>query len=651
MNNFKTLINSRIGGLICNLLLAYVMLMAARIIFFFVNYATFAPYMSWPLFWDMLHGSIVFDTTAMIYMNAIYIVMVLLPLHIKENDKYYAITKIVYVVLNSLALMANLVDSVYFQYTGRRTTMTVFSEFSNENNIAGIIGIEMLRHWYLVLIFIALIWAMWKLYRKPKEVFRYNNNAYYVTQLLLLIAAIPLCIGGIRGGFSHAVRPITISNANQYVNRPVEAALVLNTPFSIIRTIGKTPFTNPNYMSDAEMEKTYSPVHQPAAGTIFQKKNVVIIIVESLAKEYIGGLNGDLEGGRYAGYTPFIDTLINHSVTFKYCFANGHKSIDAMPSALSGIPMFVEPFFLTSASLDNVSGIAGALDKKGYYTAFFHGAPNGSMGFEAFARATGYKQYFGLNEYDKEPGTGGEKDFDGMWAIWDEPFLQYFCKKMSTFKQPFMTTVFTASSHHPFKIPEQYKGTFKEGPVPILKCVRYTDMSLKRFFESASRQPWFKNTLFVITGDHTNQTYHKEYDNDCGTYAVPVIFYAPGDSLMHGHNMISTAQQCDIMPTVLGYLGYDKPYISFGCNLLGTHASKTFAVNYNNGMYQFFKGEWMMQFDGVKTRAMYRYRSDRMLRNNLVGKVPQQAAMEHELKAIIQQYMERMNQNRLVVKK
>ena len=103
------------------------------------------------------------------------------------------------------------------------------------------------------------------------------------------------------------------------------------------------------------------------------------------------------------------------------------------------------------------------------------------------------------------------------------------------------------------------------------------------------------------------------------------------------------------MPTVLSYLGYDKPYVSFGCDLLNTPAEDTYAVNYNNGIYQYFNGDYMLQFYGEKTVAVYAFKTDKLLKENLVGQVPQQGAMELELKAIIQQYMERMNGDRMTV--
>ena len=96
----------------------------------------------------------------------------------------------------------------------------------------------------------------------------------------------------------------------------------------------------------------YTPIHTPNDSAAVVKKNVVVLIVESFGREYIGALNKDLEGGKYKGYTPYVDALIGKSTTFQYSFCNGRKSIDGMPSVLSSIPMFVEPFILTPSSRD-----------------------------------------------------------------------------------------------------------------------------------------------------------------------------------------------------------------------------------------------------------------------------------------------------------
>ena len=652
MRRWMTKIYSPVLAVLWNLLLAYLVYQIARLAYYLEN----SDYLSYS--WDIFRGGLLFDTSAILYTNILYVMMMLIPWYKKENNTYHLICKWLYMVVNGLALAINLADAVYFQYTMRRTTTTVFQEFSNEGNLGSIIGTEFLNHWYLVLLFVVVMLLLWYCYARPhldgRTLHAPNTWRYALTCQLSFVAFFPFCIAGMRGGFTTAVRPITVSNANQYAARPVDAALALNTPFALIRSIGKNVFVVPPYFdNEEEMSRIYSPIHTiDTIGTIDTippiKKNVVILIVESFGREYIGALNKDLEDGKYKGYTPYVDALISKSTTFRYSFCNGRKSIDGMPSILSSIPMFVEPFILTPASMNDYTGIAGILGKEGYETAFFHGAQNGSMGFQAFAQKTGFQRYYGRTEYEAAKGT---KDFDGTWAIWDEPFLQYYAEQMSQMKEPFMTAVFTASSHHPFVVPESYQQQFPEEHLAIQKCIRYTDMAIGKFFETVSKQPWFEHTIFVLTSDHTNMSDHDYYQTDLGGFCSPIIIYEP--SRPEGQMIDKIAQQIDIMPTVLGMLGYQKPYFGFGIDVLNTPKEDTWAVNYLNGVYQYVKHGYVLQFDGQKTKGFYSLQ-DSLMQHNLLHQsstVNRQQQMEQELKAIIQQYMERMTQDRLSVLK
>ena len=639
-----------------NLLLAFALYFIARVEFLLENLSLFAD--SGFCFRNLLtmaEGGFMFDRTAILYTNMVWLVLILLPWHGKETRGYHCFCKWLFVIVNSITLIINLCDSVYFPFTLRRTTTSVFREFSGESNLGDIFLTELIRHWYLVLLAVVLIGLMWKLYlmpatdRKDYRTLR-QKLAFAGLQFLFLLASVPLVIGGIRGGLGTGIRPITINNANQYVQRPSECAIVLNTPFALIRTIGKSVFQVPHYYNSIEeAARIFNPRHEGSAGcdsvattqaATRKRPNIVILIVESYGREYIGALNKDLEGGLYEGYTPHVDKLISESLTFRHSFANGKKSIDGMPSVLCSIPMFIEPFVLTPSSMNTYTGIAGLLAGEGYHTAFFHGANRGSMGFLAFANKIGFQDYFGRQDYEADPRFGGPKDFDTHWGIWDEPFLQYYCAKMSEMEEPFMTALFTVSSHHPFVIPDPYKTVFEEGPLPIHKCIRYTDMAIGHFFEEARKQPWYANTVFVLTSDHTNQTCHDEYRSDIGTFSAPVIIFDPSGRLPKGMSE-AVAQQTDIMPTLLGLLGYDKPYLAFGIDLLNTPAEETFAVNYLNGTYQYVKYGYVLQFDGTETKAVYSL-DDRKMQHNLVGTVDVQAQMELELKAVIYQYMYRM---------
>ena len=607
---------------------------------------------------ELFGAGLLFDTPAILYTNSLILLMFLIPLHLKDSPIYYRVARWIYVIVNSIAVYMNLMDCVYFPFTGKRTTASIFAEFSNEGTgeMMKIFGGQFLSHWYLVLLAALITIAFWKLFRphpdrvkKPERLPR-----YYLLSILALVLAIPLCIGAIRGGFTKATRPITISNANQYVNRPAETGIVLNTPFSIFRTLKKTPFIVPNYMSDEEAAALYTPLHQPNDSSAFTPRNVVVLILESYSKQHFGFYNKTLRGGTYKGFTPFLDSLITTSgMTYKYSYANGRKSIEGMPSVLSSLPNYVEPLFLTPASLNAMSGLARELgENKGYTTAFFHGAQTGSMGFQAFARATGFQHYYGRTEYNADPDFNGDKDFDGTWAIWDEEFFQFFAEQMTRMKEPFMTALFSASSHDPFVVPEKYKGRFPQGERPLQQCIAYTDYALKRFFETASRQAWFKNTLFVITADHVSQQIDPFYCTSLGNYCVPIILYAPGDPALRGYDEEQIVEQIDIMPTVLSYLHYDKPYIAFGRNMLGKENG--FALHWvpESSSYEYVWGDYVLQFDGNQVTSAYAFRTDSTFSHDVLSTMPQATLdqMQRHMKSIIQQYMQRMTTDNLIVK-
>ena len=629
-------------ALLSNLLLAYLVYMLCRVAFVWENWSLFSPSWNALSLSQLLKGSLRFDTSAIIYTNLLYLVMMLLPLGFTRRNGWQRTAKILFVAVNSIAVIANLCDAVYSQFTGRRTTSSFFKEFSNDDNLGNIIGIELLNHWYLFLVGLLLIAALWFLYRQPKTHSKTSRKTGPIlANIALFIAAIPLCVIGMRGGASTAIRPITLSNANQYVNRPAEAAIVLNTPFCVIRTLGKTTFHDPNYFNPDELNRLFSPIHNPSDNTPTTQHdhpNIVILIVESFASEYIGTYND------YKGHTPFFDSLANQSLYFVQSFANGRKSIDGMPSVLSSIPMFVEPFFLTNYSLNEVTSIAEELKHLGYQSAFFHGAENGSMGFEAYARTAGFDQYYGRTQYEQDRRFGGNKDFDGTWAIWDEEFLQFFALTMNTLQQPFVTSLFTASSHHPFVVPEKYQHLLHEDGHPMYTCIRYTDQSLRKFFDTARKQPWFNNTIFVITADHTNLSEQPAYANPMGLYRVPILFYDPSGRMPRGRIENIVAQQIDIMPTLLDFVGYPYPYLAFGKNLLASTHENAWILNYNNGIYQYLQNDTLTLFDGTKSTT-YNYRDDPNLYHPLPSQ-PDNHQTKH-LKAIIQSYMQRMIDNKL----
>lgn len=627
---------------IWNILLLMAIYSLSRLFFFFIN-SDLYPEVSTAHLVEMLLGGMRFDLTAVLYLSSVYLVLALLPLPLKVRNHrvYQTITRLFYLIPNAVGILVNCADMVYVRFTDRRTTCTFFAEFQHDSNLGTILLQSLWQYWYVTLFALAAIAILiscstksGSLNPQPSILNILSKRGrgdtsplfYYLRETLLLCLIAYFTVIGIRGGFGRYTRPITISNALQYADRPQETAIILNTPFSLMKSLENETYRNPHYFERQDLEQIMSPIHRPDERAQEKRLNVVVLILESFSKEYIGFYNNpSFKGGIGRGsLTPFLDSLLAQSVTYTYSYASGRKSIDAMPSVLSSIPMLIEPYVVTPYATNEVSSLADCLNRKGYTTAFFHGAPNGSMGFQAFARAAHFNRYYGMDEYN------GEDAFDGTWAIWDEEFLQFFAHTMDTLPQPFLTTVFTASSHHPFKIPTRYEGHFPQGTIPLHQCVAYTDFALRRFFDYASQQPWFDNTLFVLTADHTNQLTTPEYRNTRGLFAVPIAFYSPA-RLAPDVRSQGAVSQIDIMPSVLNFLGYDKPYFAFGEDCLTQPKKHPWAVIYNHPLFEILSPE-----------------SEVVLNERTPANEEEEVMLQY-LKAFIQQYTDRMINNQLTI--
>lgn len=644
------------------MLLLMVIYSLSRLFFFFINSDLYSDVSAAHL-WEMMLGGMRFDLTAVLYLSSVYLVLALLPLppSVRNHHVYQSVTRLFYLIPNAIGILVNCMDMVYVRFTDRRTTCTFFTEFRHDTNLGAILCQSLWQYWYVTLFALAAIALLIFCSAKPRPVHYpalprrfvqrptlnaqrptlrggYSQLFYYLRETLLLCLIAYFTVIGIRGGFGRYTRPITISNALQYADRPQETAIILNTPFSLMKSLENETYQNQHYFAQEDLEQIMSPVHQPDEHGQERRLNVVVLILESFSKEYIGFYNqpstlhsqlSTLNSQpstlhSHPSLTPFLDSLLAQSVTYTYSYASGRKSIDAMPSVLSSIPMLIEPYVVTPYSTNEVSSIADCLNRKGYTTAFFHGAPNGSMGFQAYARSAGFDRYYGMDEYT------GEEAFDGTWAIWNEEFLQFFARTMDTLPQPFMTSVFTASSHHPFRIPARYEGCFPKGTIPLHQCIAYSDYALRRFFHYASQQPWFEHTLFVLTADHTNQLTTPEYQNTRGLFAVPIAFYCPA-LLTPDVRSRSAVSQTDIMPSVLNFLGYDEPYFAFGEDCLTQEKAHPWAVIYNHPVFEVLSPDVKLLLDGPPPAN------------------EEEEAMLTYLKAYIQQYIDRMITNRLTV--
>ena len=577
-----------------------------------------------------------FDVSIALYLNSLFLLLSFLPLPLQNFRVFRYLSNICFWIPNILAFTANQMDMVYFRFTGKRATADIFDFVAQGGGFTDLFGQFLHDFWpemsTTLAMLLLFIWAVKHYAAWPKShiIFRFRQFVLSFVVFLVFIAVWGI---GARGGLQ--LKPINIIDAVK-VAPAKYTALVINTPFSIGKTIGRSTLKPQNTYSEDILEDIYSPLHHPEQNTQRNDSlNVLIIIVESLSSEYCGFMNPTANN---PSFTPFLDSLSKACMSFRG-FANGKRSIEGIPAILASLPSLMHQEFITSPYAANrIEGLGSLLAKEGYHTAFFHGGKNGTMGFESFASAAGFQEYYGLDQY---PDL---KDFDGKWGIFDEPYLQYVATKLSEFPEPFLASVFTLSSHHPYTIPEQYKGRFPKGNLKILESIAYTDFALSKFFEQISKEKWFQNSLIVLTADHTSKSEHPYYQNRTGMYEIPILFYMPNGTLPTGRQK-GIAQQSDIHPTILSLAGYPNPYIAFGQSLPNKNGM---AINFLNESYQIIQDSLVGISDGNHIISLFNRKKDSMMQHNILAEKQKNAKqLDSLLKAIIQQYNNRMINNKI----
>lgn len=556
-----------------------------------------------------------------------FYILYFIPHPWRENRWVILFFRILFLITNVFLFAFNIIDIPYYEFTLKRSTADMFTMVGYGQDINNLWSAFLLQYWYFLLLFIGIIISLDIWFRKVLRWIPSSPNKIIIDLVLLpLVVIVFFTIG--RGGWQ--LKPTSIITASKYTT-PQNVPLVLNSAFTIIKTWNKKHLELKNYMPEEEARRTFNPVHHYKLPNsqyhIPEKTNVIVLVLESMSSEFIGPLNN---GGKT--YTPYLDSILEESYLLTNAYANGKKSIEAIPAITASIPTLMDnPYISSPYSGNKIDALPILLEKMNYSTAFYHAATNGSMNFDGFASLAGYDEYFGRYEYDNDD------HFDGHWGIFDEYFLPWSVEKISEQRKPFFATIFTISSHHPYTIPDHHGDRFDTGDGAMYDATMYADYTLKLFFETAKKQDWFENTLFVITADHSPASSNTRFNNRYGMYQIPLAFYHPDNSQIKGRSN-DVAQQCDIMPSVLDLLGYKKPFFAFGNSLFRNE--NRFAISYLSGMYNLIQDEYMMLYSNEdEPIQISQYTKDPYLVDNMIEtKKKELQKYRHFIEAIIQQY-------------
>lgn len=576
-----------------------------------------------------------YDITAVCILNLPVVLMHVYPSKFSFSAGYQKIISTLIILLNALALLFNYIDAGWFPFIQKRSTIDFFTLISTGDDLQNNIGIYLLDYWYLGLLWVLSAVALFYFENNfRKSIFTLPvKNQFLPTHLRIGVAILLILFGviGFRGGMQ--LKPLSIQAAAKMVPSN-SIPLVLNTPYTLLKSRDDQLLKEPTFISMDAAKKIFNIHRQTISDSTFNKKNVVLIIMESFSYEYISYYRPD------KSVTPFLDSLMKVSDTWPNCFANAKRSIEGIPAVLSSMPSLMDQSFINSAyNVSNINSLASILQPHGYTTAFFHGGNNGTMGFDNFTKLAGYSNYYGKKEYD-----GPGEDYDGHWGIFDDKFFSFMIRKINSWKTPFHTAFFSVSSHHPYTIPSDYKNKIPRGLTPVEQGMAYADASLRSFFELAKKQSWYDETIFIITSDHSGPANTPYTSNRLGAYHIPLLFVNPQSTNARVH--LEIAQQTDILPSTLHLLNYSGKYSSFGRNLF--ESSEGWSINYSNQTWELITDTRILQFDGINTTHYY-LRQDSLLKNDLMNSnFSPSDTSSLLLRAILQQYQFGLIHNQLL---
>lgn len=610
----------------------------ARLEFLVWNWSQYKSKEVADLLWAFLVG-LRFDISA-IAMNLIPLILWSFWPWSERREKFWGVVGFFLFAPFFLAFMImNLGDTEFINFVGRRFS---YDGLFIVNEIPGKVGAIFATYGFITtlnfLVMGMLMWTSWRILCRPStrgvsSISGRRAIPYYIGSVFLVLLVVVLTV---RGGLQK--KPLNIVNAHVFA-APVLNNLVLNSTFTFVKSYGAQILPREVYFEDRDQmlkllngsgnTPSLLEGHRPS-----RKQNVVIILLESFGLEYMGEVNG------VKGYTPFLDSLTHKGLFFKNGWANGRRSIEGVASVVAGIPALMnEPFISSHFSSNYFVGLGSVLTGQKYATSFFHGGNNGTMYFDSFAKSAGFEKYYGANEYPNPA------DNDGTWGIFDEPFFQFMKDEIDKTPTPFFAMLFTLTSHNPYRIPDQYKGRFPKGPHEILESIGYADYALKRFFEEAEKQPWFKDTLFVLTADHTGVVVSPANDNELARFRVPVLFYHPGFDWPKGVDQNQIVQHIDILPSILDFLNLENKEVNYLGRSIFVPGERT-ATLYTDNRYFLVATDYYLDWILGNPIKMYDL-SDALQKSPLAEPAGRKQHLEDRLKASIQYFNEGMWDNRL----
>jgi len=611
--------------------------MAARGTFYFAYQDNFSDLSQRDVITAFIYG-IRFDASTIITFIGLPLLLTLIPHRFAQHTGWqktwlwfiYAM----FVVL-AIALVA---DFIYFGFVNRHigTEITLFS--GDPQLMMDIIisdyGQLTLIFWLLVCAF-AFLWHRWfsqYIHKPTRPIFR------WITILLLFLAFI--IIG--RGGLQY--KPVSVADAFA-IGSTSAGYLSMNGAFAVqhAATSGqpKKIIFMPQEQAEAVVQDSLSspneqflspdyPLLRTTINRRNNKPNIVIFMLESWDAIHMDVMRRDRELSSL-GVTPNFDALSRQGQLYNTFYATGQRSMDGLAAILASVPTLPGMPYIGKGLEQSRLSYLGALAKQaGYQTLFLQSSNRGSFHIDAIAAQAGFDQYLGAEDI---PAIHKNVSESHDWGVWDFETLNQAHHLFEQSETPFVGLIFTSTTHNPWRVPhprwEKFPLTNERNR--YLNSLYYADWAIGEFFKLAKQTDYYRNTIFILTGDHISP-FDAEPKHVPSRYHIPLLIIGPD---LAPAKIDRIGSQLDILPSIIDLAGWSMPYTGLGRSLFQeTPPSGIFTVNGNI-------------IDWIEANAWLSHNLTNRIESYPPQTNPQLDAMEKKLLATYQTTLHLFLENRL----
>jgi phosphoglycerol transferase MdoB-like AlkP superfamily enzyme len=496
-------------------------------------------------------------------------------------------------------------DLVFFGFVKRHLALELIL---TENDVSYVVSYALHHYLFEVILWIISFLIFVKIWLILVNRWFKKEKIVWWKEILRLGIFVAFCVLAIMGKLEPHGKPINIVDAYRYPEAEY-GNLVLNGIFTTYQSIRSSKNFNYNFMKPEEAIKIAQevlikkdeklvnpgyPLMRIRKNFYFRAKkryNLVILLMESWTAKYIDSFSGN-----HYGVTPNFDKLAKDGIKFINFYANGQRSVEGIAAVLTGVFTLPGlPYLGKGLELSDIVRIGRLLKAYGYHSIFIQTSKRRSFRMDGIASALGFDEYYGeedipmLLKYNETEKPAFGYDYEG---------LMFLKKKLDEIKKPFIAFFFSGTTHPPFVLLDKRWEKFPHDPEGLngyLNTLYYSDWALGKFFESARKSSWFKDTIFIITGDHTVANFRSQ--NSKENHWVPLLIYAP--YILPSATIKKISSHLDILPTIIDLLNLKIPYTALGRSLFSNN-SENFAIFNEGNMLGILNKEGYLKCVGKK---------------------------------------------------